>query len=163
MPEPPVSAYCGGAAGSPCPPDRRVARGNPRLSGGRRRRVAIARALAPSPGILVCDEPVSALDASVRAQIPDLLDDVQQRVGTSLLFVSHDLSVVRRVSDDAQVVEEGTAEEVFDAPRHPYTKSLLAAVVTAGTDAAPPGELLEAGGPKPTRPGMPPAGAARPR
>ncbi|MFE5095758.1 hypothetical protein ACFRCI_36820 [Streptomyces sp. NPDC056638] len=64
---------------------------------------------------------------------------------------------------DAQVVEEGTAEEVFDAPRHPYTKSLLAAVVTVGTDAAPPGELLEAGGPEPTRPGMPPAGAARPR
>ncbi|MFJ7497014.1 hypothetical protein ACIQZB_38950 [Streptomyces sp. NPDC097727] len=85
------------------------------------------------------------------------------------MFVSHDLSVVRRISDrllvmkDAQVVEEGTAEEMFDAPRHPYTKSLLAAVVTVGTDAAPPGKLLEAGRPKPTRPGMPPAGAARPR
>ncbi|MFI6730068.1 ABC transporter ATP-binding protein [Streptomyces sp. R-74717] len=117
----------------------------------------------------MCDEPVSALDASAQAQILDLLDDVQQRLGTALLSVSDYLSVVRRISDrvlvmkDAQVVEEGTAEEVFDAPRHPYTKSLLAAVVTVGTDAAPPGELLKTGGPGPTRPGTPPAGAARPR
>ncbi|AXE81628.1 hypothetical protein C5746_37075 [Streptomyces atratus] len=117
----------------------------------------------------MCDEPVPALDAAGRAQILDLLDDVQQRLGTALLLLSHDLSAVRRISDrvlvmrNAQVVEEGTAEEVFDAPRHPYSKSLLAAVVTVGTDAAPPGELLETGGPGPMRPGTPPAGAARPR
>ncbi|WP_405682757.1 ATP-binding cassette domain-containing protein [Streptomyces sp. NBC_00057] len=139
------------------------------LSGGRRQRVAIARALAPSPGILVCDEPVSALDASVQAQILDLLDDLQQHLGAALLFVSHDLSDIRRISDrvlvmkDADVVEERTAEEMFDAPWHPYTKSLLAAVVAVGTDATPPGELLETGGPGPTRPDTPPAGAARPR
>ncbi|MER5360985.1 ABC transporter ATP-binding protein [Streptomyces sp. NPDC002785] len=117
----------------------------------------------------MCDEPVSTLDASAQTQILDLLDDLQQRLVTPLLFVSHDLSVIRRISDRVLVMnnaevarEEGTAEEMFEAPRHPYTKSLLAAVVTVSTDAAPPWELLETGGPGPTRPGTPPADAARP-
>ncbi|MFJ6015907.1 dipeptide ABC transporter ATP-binding protein [Streptomyces sp. NPDC092952] len=132
------------------------------LSGGQRQRVAIARALAPSPAVLVCDEPVSALDAPVRAQVLDLLDDIQRRLGTALLFVSHDLSVVRRISDrvlvmkDARVVEEGDAEEVFDAPQHPYTKALLAAVLTPVPAARTPG-------PPVLSPGTPPADAARPR
>ncbi|MFF1648236.1 ATP-binding cassette domain-containing protein [Streptomyces sp. NPDC058240] len=164
----PVPAEEAGQADSaPAEPSRKAAavglgpehlhRRPDQLSGGQCQRVAIARALAPSPGILVCDEPVSALDASVREQVMDLLDDLQRRLGTALLFVSHDLSVIRRISDrvlvmkDAEVVEEGSAEEVFDAPRHPYTKSLLAAVLTAG----PPRGA--------TRPGTPPAGAARPR
>ncbi|MEU2134325.1 ABC transporter ATP-binding protein [Streptomyces sp. NPDC018352] len=131
------------------------------LSGGQRQRVAIARALAPSPSILVCDEPVTALDSSVRAQVLDLLDNIQQRLGTALLFVSHDLAVIQRISDrvlvmkDAEVVEEGTAQEVFDAPQHPYTKSLLTAVNTADTGAARYRETR--------RPGRPPADAARPR
>ncbi|MFG2629133.1 hypothetical protein [Streptomyces sp. NPDC048473] len=98
---------------------------------------------------------------------PGHREDLRHRLETALLFVSLDLSVVRRISDRVLVmqdaeVEDGPAEDVFDAPRHPYSKSLLVAVVTVGTDAAPPGELLETGGPGPTRPGTPPAGAARP-
>lgn len=128
------------------------------LDGGKRQTVGIARAIAPNPDLIVCDEPVSALDVSIQAQIINLMMDLQEKKKIAYLFISHDLSVVKHISKEIKVMylgkimEEAMSEDLFDSPYHPYSKALLSAVPSINKDMSKNRIVLKGDVPSPIDP-----------
>ena len=128
------------------------------FSGGQRQRIVIARAIATNPELLICDEPVSALDVSVRAQVLNLLSELQEKLNLTYMFISHDLSVVEHLCDRVaimylgQLMELGTVDQIYDNPSHPYTQALLSAIPKVGQHDSSGRILLEGDIPSPANP-----------